>query len=47
MVRLAHHERNLPFNRCAPFKPLQMKAGSKEGDSAGRFHVSAIPETAK
>jgi hypothetical protein len=20
MVRLAHHARNLPFNRCAPFK---------------------------
>ncbi len=35
------------FNRSAPFKSLQMKAGSREGDSAGRFHVSAIPETWK
>jgi len=24
MVRLAHHERIFPFNRCAPFKPFGM-----------------------
>lgn len=23
MVRLAHHERNLPFNRCATFKSFE------------------------
>jgi len=36
-----------PFHRVAPFKTLEKNAGSREDDSAGRFHVSAIPETSK